>query len=33
MKEEIPGFVRELPITILFLMLVFGVVFYPLCSR
>ena len=33
MKKEIPGFVRELPITILFLILVFGVVFYPLYSR
>ncbi|MBQ7731956.1 MAG: hypothetical protein IJT68_08990 [Lentisphaeria bacterium] len=33
MKKEIPGFVRELPVTILFLILVFGVVFYPLYSR
>jgi hypothetical protein len=33
MKKEIPGFVRELPITILFLILVFGVVFWPLYSR
>ena len=33
MKREIPGFVRELPITILTLILVFGVVFWPLYSR
>lgn len=33
MKREIPGFVRELPITILVLILVFGVVFWPLYSR
>ena len=32
-REELPGFVRELPITILTLILVFGVVFYPLYSR
>ena len=33
MKREIPGFVRELPITILTIILVFGVVFWPLYSR
>ena len=33
MKHEIPGFVRELPITILILILILGFVFSPLYSR